>query len=75
MVIILDDILKLPFDLGIRVLEEISGQVDTELLRTEESVRKRIMEIRWDYENGRMDAEEYRRTEKELRMRLEELKG
>lgn len=72
--LIVDDILKLPIVLGMQVLRAIVENVDNELLRTEESVRKKIMETQLQYESGEMNAEEYREMMDYLRKRLEEVK-
>jgi hypothetical protein len=71
---IIDDILRLPVDLGMKVLRTIAEQIDDELLRTEESVRKKIMETQLKYESGEMKEEEYREVMDHLRKRLEEVK-
>lgn len=70
MVLIVDDILKIPFTIGMKVMEEISKQVDDELLLSEESIRKKIIEMRLEYENGNINGEEYSRINKNLRERL-----
>ena len=72
--LLVDDILKLPIVLGMQVLRTIAEQVDDELLGTEESVRKKIMETQLQYESGEMNAEEYREMMDYLRKRLEEVK-
>lgn len=71
---IIDDILRLPVDLGMKVLRTIAEQVDDEMLRTEESVRKKIMETQLKYESGEINEEEYREMMDHLRKRLEEVK-
>jgi hypothetical protein len=71
---IIDDILRLPVDLGMKVLRTIAEQLDDEMLRTEESVRKKIMETQLKYETGEMQEEEYREITDHLRKRLEEVK-
>jgi len=71
---IIDDILRLPVELGMKVLRTIAEQVDDELLRTEESVRKKIMETQLKYESGEINEEEYREVMDHLRKRLEEVK-
>ena len=75
MVLIVDDLLKIPFDLGLKVLEAIAEQVDEELLSTEDAVRKKIMEIQWKYETGQIEEDVYQRTMKFLKMKLEEMGG
>lgn len=71
---IIDDILRIPIDLGMKVLRTIAEQVDDELLRTEESVRKKVMETQLRYENGEMIEEEYREIMNYLGKRLKEVK-
>ena len=71
---IIDDILRLPVELGMKVLRTIAEQVDDELLRTEESVRKKIMDTQLKYESGEINEEEYREVMDHLRKRLEEVK-
>jgi uncharacterized membrane protein len=44
--------------------------VDDELLLSEEAIRRRIISVRLDYENGKIDEEEYSRINKDLRERL-----
>jgi uncharacterized membrane protein len=61
-------------DVSMKVLRTIAEQVDDELLRTEESVRKKIMETQLKYESGEMEEEEYREMMDYLRKRLEEVK-
>jgi len=72
---IIDDILRFPVDLGMKVLRAIAEQADEELLRTEDSVRKKVMETQLKYESGELKEEEYRETMEYLRKRLEEVKG
>ena len=75
MVLIVDDILKIPLTLSMKVLEEISNQVDEELLNTEEAVRNKRLEIQWQYETGQMEKEEWERTSESLKQRLLEIRG
>lgn len=72
---LIDDLLRFPIDMGMKVLRTIAEQVDDELLRTEESVRKKVMETQLRYETGDMGEEEYREIMDYLRKRLEEVKG
>ncbi|MBE0516580.1 MAG: CdvA-like protein [Methanophagales archaeon] len=72
--LLVDDILRLPIDLGMKVLRTLAEQVDDELLRTEESVRKRVMETQLKYESGEIKEEEYREMMDYLKKRLEEVK-
>jgi len=71
---IIDDILKLPVDVGMKVLRAIAEQVDDEMLGTEESVRKKVMETQLKYECGEMREEEYRLMMDYLGKRLKEVK-
>lgn len=75
MVLIVDDLLKIPFTLGMKVMEEISARVDEELLNTEEAVKKRRLEIQWQYETGRIDKAEWERATESLKQRLNEVRG
>ena len=75
MVLIVDDILKIPLTLSMKVLEEISNQVDEELLNTEEAVRNKRLEIQWQYETGQMEKEEWEKTSESLKQRLLEIRG
>jgi uncharacterized membrane protein len=74
MVFVIDDLLKFQIDMGMKILRTIKEQVDEEMLNTEESVRKKVMEIQLKYENGEMEEEEYREIMAYLRKRLEEVK-
>jgi len=74
MVLVIDDILKFPIDLGMKILRTITEQADEEMLNTEESVRKKAMEIQLKYERGEMEEEEYQEIMAYLRKRLEEVK-
>jgi len=71
---IIDDILKLPVDVGMKVLRAIAEQTDDEMLSTEESVRKKVMETQLKYESGEMKGEEYRVMMDYLSKRLKEVK-
>jgi len=71
---IVDDILKLPMDMGMKALRAIAEQADDETLRTEESVRKKVMETQLKYESGEMKEEEYRVMMDYLSKRLKEVK-
>lgn len=72
---IIDDFLKIPIELGMKVLRTIAEQVDEEMLNTEESVRKKVMETQLRYESGELKEAEYRETMEYLRKRLDEVKG
>ena len=75
MVLVVDDLLKLPFDLGIEVLQAIAEKAEDEGLASEKSVRNRVLETQMKYERGELSESEYRMVISELRSRLENLKG
>jgi hypothetical protein len=75
MVLIVDDLLKLPFDLGVEVLQAISDRADATLLNTEKSIRDQVLKIQIQYENGGLSEKEYRTTMTDLRNRLNKVKG
>lgn len=74
MVLLVDDLLKLPLDLGVEVLEAIADNADAELLNSEQSIRHRIMETQMKFERGDLQEGEYRETMKWLRERLNRVK-
>jgi hypothetical protein len=74
MVLLVDDLLKLPLDLGVEVLEAIADNADAELLNSEQSIRHRIMETQMKFERGDLQEDEYRETMKWLRERLNRVK-
>lgn len=75
MVLIVDDLLKLPVDLGIEVLQAIAENADAEQLNSEKSIRKRVLETQMKFEKGDLPEEEYRAIMKDLRERLNAVKG
>jgi uncharacterized membrane protein len=75
MVLIIDDLVKFPIDFGVTILRTIAEQVDDEMLNTEESVRKKVMETQLKYERGEMKEGEYREIIDYLRKRLKVVKG
>lgn len=75
MVLIVDDLLKLPFDLGVEVLQAIADNADAELLNSERSVRQRVLETQMKFEKGDLPEDEYRTTMNRLRERLNAVKG
>jgi len=75
MVLIVDDLLKIPFTLGKKVLEEISNQVDEELLNTEDAVRNKRLEVQWQFETGQIDQAELDKSTEFLKHRLNEIRG
>ena len=75
MVLIVDDLLKLPIDLAFEVLRAIADNADAELLNSEKSVRHRVLETQMKFEKGDLPEKEYRTTMNKLRERLNEVKG
>lgn len=71
---LIDDLLLAPFKLGIKVLEKIRDEADEQMLRTEDSVRKKYMEIQMLYENGELEEKEYNEWVRFLEKRLEDIK-
>lgn len=75
MVLIVDDLLALPFRLGGDILEQFVDQVDEETLGSVGAVRRRIMHLQIAFEQGEMDEQEYREQMNDLRVRLKTLEG
>ena len=75
MVLIVDDLLKLPFDLGMKVLQAIADDADAITLNTEKAVREQVLKTQMQFERGDLPEEEYRATMSQLRKRLDEVKG
>jgi hypothetical protein len=75
MVLIVDDLLKLPLDLSMKVLQAIAEKAEDEGLATEKAVRNRVLKTQMRYERGDLSESEYRMTISDLRSRLEKLKG
>jgi len=75
MALIVDDLLRLPLDLGIKVLEAIADDADAMTLSTERAVREQVLRTQMQFERGDLPEEEYRATMSQLRQRLDEVKG
>jgi hypothetical protein len=75
MVLIVDDLLKLPFDLGMKVIEAIADDADAITLKTEKAVREQVLRTQMQFERGDLPEEEYRAAMINLRKRLNEVKG
>lgn len=75
MVLIVDDLLRLPLDLGMKVLEAIADDADAMTLSTERAVREQVLKTQMQFERGDLPEEEYRATMIQLRKRLSEVKG
>ena len=75
MVLIVDDLLKLPFDLGMKVIEGIADDADAITLNTEKAVREQVLRTQMQFERGDLPEEEYRAAMINLRKHLNEVKG
>jgi hypothetical protein len=75
MVLIVDDLLKLPFDLSMEVLQAIADDADAITLNTERAVREQVLRTQMQFEQGDLPEEEYRAMMSNLRRRLDEVKG
>jgi lipoate-protein ligase A len=69
------DLLFLPFELAKRILEAIKEEADREMLKTADSVKRRMAEVELLYLEGKMSKEEFEKAMKALVDRLEELEG
>lgn len=74
MVLLVDDLLKLPFDLSMKVLQGIADDADAMTLNTEKAVREQVLRLQMQFERGDLPEEEYRSAMIQLRKRLEEVK-
>lgn len=75
--LLIDDILGL-FNFPahfLTILEKIRDQADEEMLKTEESVRKKYMETQILYESGELNEKDYQETTAFLQNRLNEIKA
>ena len=75
MVLIIDDLLMFPIDLGMKILTTIKDMADEQMLTTQEAVQKKFMEIQMKYESGEMDEKEYREWVEFLEDRLKKVRG
>jgi len=75
MALIVDDLLRLPIDLGMKVLQAIADDADAMTLKTERAVREQVLRTQMQFERGDLPEEEYRATMSQLRQRLDEVKG
>ena len=75
MALIVDDLIRLPFDLGMKVLQAIADDADAITLNTEKAVREQVLKTQMQFERGDLPEEEYRVTMTQLRKRLDEVKG
>ena len=75
MALIVDDLLRLPIDLGMKVLQAIADDADAMTLKTERAVREQVLKIQMQFERGDLPEEEYRAAMIQLRKRLDEVKG
>lgn len=75
MVLIVDDLLMFPIDLGVKVLTKIRDMADEQMLNTQEAVQKKFMEIQLKYENGEIEEKEYKEWVEFLENRLKQIRG
>jgi hypothetical protein len=75
MALVVDDLLKLPFDLSMEMLQAIADKADNERLSSESSIRRKVMDTQIRYERGELAETDYRTTMDELRSRLKKVKG
>ena len=75
MALIVDDLLRLPLDLSMKVLQAIADDADAMTLNTERAVREQVLKTQMQFERGDLPEEEYRATMSQLRKRLDEVKG
>lgn len=75
MAFIVDDLLRFPIDLGIKILTEIRDMADEQMLNTQESVQKKFMEVQMSYENGEIEDDEYKKIVEFLEKRMKGLRG
>jgi len=75
MVLIIDDLLMFPINLGMKVLTSIRDMADEQMLNTQEAVQKKFMEIQMRYENGELEEKEYKEWVEFLENRLKEIRG
>ena len=75
MALIVDDLLRLPLDLSMKVLQAIADDADAMTLNTERAVREQVLKTQMQFERGELPEAEYRVTMGQLRKRLDEVKG
>ena len=75
MALVVDDLMKLPFDLSKEVLQAIADKADDERLSSEASIRRKVMDTQMRYERGDLSENDYRTVMEELRALLKKVKG
>jgi len=70
MVLIIDDIISVPWVIGMQIVEALQEQAENETLSSESALRKRIYEIQLSFEHGELSGEEYNATMADLKRRL-----
>ena len=75
MVLVVDDLLKLPIDIGYEVLQAIAEKAEAEGLVSEDAVRNRVLETQMKYERGDISESDYHLVIADLRSRLKKIKG
>ena len=71
---IIDDILVLPVKLFSDTFEKIREMADEQRLITVDSIKRKLIEIQTDYDEGKIDESEYQRAIEFLSDRLEVIK-
>lgn len=72
--LLIDDLLLLPFKGFIGIFKKIHEMADREL-SNEDYIRERLMELQLKFELDEIDEEEYTKQEKELVARLDAVRG
>ena len=72
--LLIDDLIMGLMNIPLTVLEKIRDDADEQLLKTEESVRKKYMEIQMSYESGELDEKDYQEWTAFLQNKLKEIK-
>ena len=75
MALIIDDLLRFPIDLSVKIISAIRDMADEQMLNTQDAIQKRFMEIQMLYENGELEENKYREQAGFLEERLKERTG
>ena len=69
----LSEILALPFELSMRVLEALEKEADKQMLNTVESIRERMIELQLMHDLNKISQKEYDEAMKFLENKLRKL--
>ncbi|PIP17912.1 MAG: gas vesicle protein GvpG [Parcubacteria group bacterium CG23_combo_of_CG06-09_8_20_14_all_35_9] len=72
--LLIDDLLRLPWTLGKKVLEKIRDMALEELEDTPEKLKKELLDLQMDLDSGKITEEEYKKKEDDILKRLTSLK-